>query len=82
MKKAVEHVVEVTGQFNERNIIEFLDAYKREINQRDVSKACQISIFNNARRRVIEIQEGKTTWSKFEKAILVEFATEDLSRMT
>ena len=63
------------------------NAYKREMNQRDVSEARQITSFkrvaaNNIQRRVIDLQEGKTTWSEFEKAILAEFATEDLSRMT
>ena len=70
-----------------RNMTMFLDAYKREMNQRDMSEARQITSFkrvaaNNIQRRVIELQEGKTTWSDFEKAILAEFATEDLSRMT
>ena len=87
VEKAVDCVVEVEGQFNGRNITEFLDAYKREINQRDMSEVCQISSFkqvvaNNIQRQVIELQEGKTTWSKFEKAILADFATKDLSRMT
>ena len=57
------------------------------MNQKDVSKARQITSFkrvvaNNIQRRVIELQEGKTTWSEFEKAILAEFAMEDFSRMT
>ena len=87
VEKAVDRVVELEGQFDGRNITKFLDAYKREMNQRDVSEARQITSFkrvvaNNIQRRVIELQEGKTTWSEFEKAILAEFATEDLSRMT
>ena len=32
VEKAVDRVVEVKGQFNGRNIIEFLNAYKREMN--------------------------------------------------
>ena len=52
----------------------------------DVSEARQISSFKrvvtNIQRRVIELQEGRTMWSNFEKAILSEFAMEDLSRMT
>ena len=87
VEKIVERVVEIEGQFDGRNITKFLDAYKREMNQRDVSEARPISCFkrvvtNNIRRRVIELQEGRTTWSDFEKAILSEFATEVLSRMT
>ena len=39
-------------------------------------------VSNNIQRRVIELQEGKTIWSEFEKAILTEFATEDSTRMT
>ena len=31
---------------------------------------------------MIELQEGKTTWSDFEKAILTTFTIEDLSRIT
>ena len=45
VEKAVEHIVEVAGQFNGRNITEFLDAYKKEMNQRNVAEACQISSF-------------------------------------
>ena len=87
VEKAVNRVVEVEGQFDGRNITKFLDVYKREMNQRDVSEARQISSFkrvaaNNVQRRVIELQERKTTWSEFERAILAEFAMEDLSRMT
>ena len=87
MENVVNRLVEVEGQFNGRNITEFLDSYKREMNQRDVSEARQISSFkrvvaNNIQRRVIELQEGKITWSDFERAILAEFASEDLSRMT
>ena len=80
MKKVVNRVVETEGQFDGRNITKFLDAYKREMNQRDVSEARQISSFKRVAAN--NIQEGKTTWSEFEKAILAEFATEDLSRMT
>ena len=85
--KAIDRIMEVVGQFNGRNITEFLDAYKREMNQRDVSEAHQILSFkrvvaNNIQRRVIELQEGKTMWSDFERAILAEFATEDFPRMT
>ena len=87
VEKAIDRIVEVAGQFNGRNITEFLDAYKREMNQRDVSEARQILSFkrvaaNNVQRRVIEVQEGKTTWYEFEKAILAAFVVEDLSRIT
>ena len=87
VEKVVDRVVEIEGQFDGRNILKFLYAYKREMNQRDVFEARQITSLkrvtaNNVLMRVIELQEGKTTWSKFEKLILVEFATEDLSRMT
>ena len=72
VEKAVNRVVEVEGQFDGRNITKFLDVYKREMNQRDVSEARQISSFkrvaaNNVQRRVIELQERKTTWSEFER---------------
>ena len=87
VEKAVDRVVELEGQFDGRNVTKFLDAYKREMNQRDVSEARQIASFkrvvaNNIQRRVIELQEGKTTWSEFEKTILAEFVTEDSTRMT
>ena len=87
VEKAVNHIVEVAGQFHGRNITDFLDAYKKEMNQRDVAEALQISSFkrvvtNNIQRRVIELQEGRTTWSDFERVILAEFVTEDLSRLT
>ena len=45
VEKAIDRIVEVAGQFNGRNITEFLDAYKREMNQRDVSEARQILSF-------------------------------------
>ena len=56
VEKAIDRIVEVAGQFNGRNITEFLDAYKREMNQRDVSEARQILSFkrvvaNNVQRR-------------------------------
>ena len=84
VEKAVDRIVKVAGQFNGRNITEFLDAYKSEMNERDIFEARQISSFkrvaaNNVQRRVIELQEGKTTWSEFEKAILATFAIEDNS---
>ena len=41
-----------------------------------------LTVTNNIQTRVIELQEGRTTWSDFERVILAEFATEDLSRMT
>ena len=86
VENVVDRVVETEGQFDGRNITKFLDAYKREMNLRDVSRARQITSFkrvvmNNIQRRVIDLQEGKTTWFEFEKAILVEFAPEDFSRM-
>ena len=43
VKEDVDRVIEIGGQFDGRNITKFLDAYKREMNQRDVSEACQIS---------------------------------------
>ena len=66
VEKAVDCVVETEGQFDGRNITKFLDAYKREMNKRDVSEARQITSFkrvvvNNIQRRVIEPQEGRTT---------------------
>ena len=72
VEKAIDCVVEVEGQFNGRKITEFLDAYKREMNQRDVFEASQIASFkrvvaNNIQRPVIEIQEEKTTWSELRK---------------
>ena len=87
VEKAVDRVVELEGQFDGRNVTKFLDTYRREMNQRDVSEARQITSFkrvvaNNVQRRVIELQEGKTTWSEFERTILAEFAIEDSTRMT
>ena len=87
VEKVVDRIVEIMGQFNGRNITEFLDAYKGEINQRDVSEGHQTlsfkrAIANNLQTWVIELQEGKTTWSKFERAISTKLAIEDLSRMT
>ena len=87
VEKAVDRVVELEGQFDGRNVTKFLDTYRREMNQRDVSEARQIASFkrvvaNNVQRRVIELQEGKTTWSEFERTILAEFAIEDSTRMT
>ena len=66
VEKVVDRVIESKGQFDGRNITKFLDAYKREMNQRDVSEARQITSFkrvvaNNIQRRVINLQEGKTT---------------------
>ena len=62
--KAVDCVIEIEGQFDGRNITKFLDAYRREMNQRDMSEARQISslkrvVTNNIQRRVIELQEGQ-----------------------
>ena len=45
VEKAVDRVVALEGQFDGRNITKFLDAYRREMNQRDVSEARQISSF-------------------------------------
>ena len=45
MEKAVVCIVETEGQFDGRNITKFLDTYKREMNQRDVSEARQITSF-------------------------------------
>ena len=84
----MDRVVELEGQFDGRNVTKFLDTYRREMNQRDMFEARQIASFkrvvanNGLQRRVIELQEGKTTWSEFEKTILAEFATEDSTRMT
>ena len=39
VEKAVDRVVELEGQFDGRNVTKFLDAYRREMNQRDVSDA-------------------------------------------
>ena len=66
VEKAVDRVAELEGQFDGRNVTKFLDTYRREMNQRDVSEARQIASFkrvvaNNVQRRVIELQEGKTT---------------------
>ena len=44
LKKVVDRVVEIEGQFD-RSITKFFDAYKREMNQRDVSEARQIASF-------------------------------------
>ena len=66
VEKVVDRVVEIEGQFDERNITKFLNSYKREMNRRDVSEARQITSFmrvvpNNIQSRVIDLQEGKTT---------------------
>ena len=45
VEKAVDRVIEIEGQFDGRNITKFLDAYIREMNQRDVSEARQIASF-------------------------------------
>ena len=45
VEKVVDRVVEIEGQFDGRNITKFLDAYIREMNQRDVSEARQIASF-------------------------------------
>ena len=87
MEKAIDRVVELEGQFDGRNVTKFLDTYRREMNQRDVSEARQITTFKrvvaySVQRRVIELQEGKTTWSVFERTILAEFAIEDSTRMS
>ena len=60
VEKAVDRVVELEGQFDGRNVTKFLDTYRREMNQRDVSEARQIASFkrivaNNVQRRVIEL---------------------------
>ena len=66
VEKAVDCVVELKGQIDGRIVTKFLDTYRREMNQRDVSEAREIASFkrvvaNNVQRRVIELQEGKTT---------------------
>ena len=71
VEKVVDRIVEIMGQFNGRNITEFLDAYKREMIQRNIYEARQISSFkrvvaNNVQRWVIELQEGKTKWFEFD----------------
>ena len=86
VEKAVDCVVELKGQIDGRIVTKFLDTYRREMNQRDVSEAREIASFkrvvaNNVQRRVIELQEGKTTWAEFERTILAEFAIEDSMRM-
>ena len=86
VEKAIDRVVELEVQFDGSNVTKFLDTYRREMSQRDVSEARQISSFkrvvtNNIQRRVIELQEGRTTWSDFERVILAEFTTEDLSKI-
>ena len=60
VEKAVDRVEELEGQFDGRNVTKFLDAYKREMSQRDVSEARQITSFkrvvtNNVQRRIIEL---------------------------
>ena len=37
VEKALEHVVEIEGRFDATNITKFLHAYKREMNQMDMS---------------------------------------------
>ena len=49
VEKVVNRVVEIKGQFDGRNITKFLDAYRREMNQRDVSEARQITSFKKGR---------------------------------
>ena len=48
VEKVVDRVVEIEGQFDGRNITKFLDAYKKEMNLRDVSKARQITSFQES----------------------------------
>ena len=62
VEKAVDRVIELEGQFDGRNITKFLDTYRREMNQRDVFEARQITSFkrvvtNNVQRCVIELHE-------------------------
>ena len=54
--KAVDRVVELEGQFDGRNVTKFLDTYRREMHQRDVSEARQITSF----KRVVA---NNVTWS-------------------
>ena len=60
MEKTVDRVVALEGQFDGGNVMKFLDAYRREMNQRDASEARQIASFkrvvaNNIQRRVIKL---------------------------
>ena len=60
MEKAVDRIVELEGPFDGRNVTKFLDTYRREMNQRDVSEVRQIASFkrviaNNVQRRVVVV---------------------------
>ena len=53
VEKAVDRVVELEGQFDGRNVTKFLDTYRREMNQRDMSEARQIvSVKDYVRKQV------------------------------
>ena len=45
LDKAIDRTIEIVGQFNGRDIIDFLTKYKTEMQQRDVIEEKQLSSF-------------------------------------
>ena len=87
LDKAIDRTVEIEGQFDERNIMDFLVIYKTKMQQRDVIEEKQISRFKRIvvivlQGRIREIQATQTTWVGFERALLSEYMLKDASRMT
>ena len=87
LDKAINRTVEIAGQFDGRNITDFLGTYKKEMQQRDIIEEKQISSFKRVvaiglEGRIREIQTTQTTWVGFERALLAEYMLEDTSRMT
>ena len=87
LDKAIDRTIEIVGQFNGRDIIDFLTKYKTEMQQRDVIEEKQISSFKRVMAiglegRIREIQATQTTWVEFKIALLAKYMLEDTSRMT
>ena len=87
LDKAIDRTVEIEGQFDERNIMDFLVIYKTKMQQRDVIEEKQISRFKcvvaiELQGCIREIQATQKTWMGFEKALLAKYMLEDASRMT
>jgi dephospho-CoA kinase len=75
--KAVDRTVEIAGRFGGKNITDFLATDRNEMQQRHVNDLKQISSLKRVvelgvRERIMEIQNERATWAKFEKALLAD----------
>ena len=82
LDRVVETIVGMTGRFNRKNIMNYLEAFKAEMLMRDVPDDRQLSAFPrvvipSTHTEVLEMQADSRSWQEFEERLLKRYGFDD-----